>query len=82
MHTVIVTRTETTEVDVPDVYDLQIALGDSGPGGEPAHRGWISVNGVHLCYADELSPAALAAFATIRAEAYQKHLEAEGLIER
>jgi hypothetical protein len=80
MHTVVITRTETSTVEVPDLSDLTIGMGDSGPGGEPANRAFLTVDGAHLCYADELSPAALAAFGVLRAEAYQKHLTKLGVI--
>jgi hypothetical protein len=80
MRTVIVTRTTTETIQVPDVFDLSIGLGDSGPGGDPPHAGFITVDGVQLCTVAELSPAAAAAFATLRAEIYQRFLVANDLV--
>ncbi len=79
MHTVEVTTLTTHTIEVADMHDLTIGLTDSGPGGEPPNRGVITVNGEQLCYADELTPAAFAAFGTLRAELYAKYLTKLGV---
>jgi len=81
MRTVQITRTSTETVQIPDVYDLTIGLGDSGPGGDPPHAGFITVDGIQLCRVVDLTPAAAAAFGVLRAEVYQRYLEAQGLVD-
>lgn len=79
MRTVTVRQTTETTIQVPDLYDMSIGLTDSGPGGDPPNRGVITVDGVQLCYADELSAAGLAAFQVLRAEVYAKRLTQLGV---
>ncbi len=81
MRIIEIPKTTTETIQVPELHELKISLGDSGPGGDPPHRAFVTVNEEQLCYVDELPEGSGTDVSRLRAAVYDMFLTQLGVPE-